>query len=69
MMAGEYELEIVLVDDGSRDGTWNLLDDCFSGVLESRDEMVEGLKQSYPVYQRLGLGSVSYELVDANHLL
>ena len=45
-----------------------IVDDCFSGVLESRDKMVEGLKQSYPVYQRLGLGSVSYELVDANHL-
>lgn len=38
------------------------------GVLESRDKMVEGLKQSDPVYQQLGLGSVGYQLVDENHL-
>ena len=45
-----------------------IADDRFSGVLESRDKMVEGLKQSYPLYQRLGLASVGYELVDENHL-
>lgn len=45
-----------------------IADDRFSGVLESRDAMVQGLKQSYPVYQQLGLGSVGYELVDENHL-
>lgn len=45
-----------------------IADDRFSGVLESRDKMVEGLKQSYPVYQQLGLGSVGYQLVDENHL-
>lgn len=45
-----------------------IADDRFSGVLDSRDKMVEGLKQSYPIYRRLGLGSVSYELVDENLL-
>jgi len=30
-VAAEYELEIVLVDDGSRDGTWDLLHKCFAG--------------------------------------
>jgi len=30
-LAGEYELEIVLVDDGSRDGTWDMLQERFSG--------------------------------------
>lgn len=45
-----------------------IADDRFSGVLESRDLMIAGLKQSYPVYQRLGFGSVAYELVDENQL-
>ncbi|GGD78873.1 hypothetical protein [Microbacterium murale] len=45
-----------------------IADDRFSGVLESRDKMVDGLKQSYPLYQRLGLASVGYELVEENHL-
>lgn len=45
-----------------------IADDRTSGVLESRDLMVAGLKQSYPVYQRLGLGSVGYDLVDEQRL-
>jgi len=45
-----------------------IADDRFSGVLESHDAMVAGLKQSYPLYQKLGLDSVGYELVDENHL-
>lgn len=45
-----------------------IADDRFSGVLESREKMVQGLKQSYPLYQKLGLNSVGYELVDQNHL-
>lgn len=45
-----------------------IADDRFSGVLESSDKMVEGLKQSYLLYQKLGLDSVGYELVDENHL-
>ena len=45
-----------------------IADDRFSGVLESRDKMVQGLQQSYPLYQKLGLDSVGYELVDETHL-
>lgn len=45
-----------------------IADDRFSGVLESRDKMIDGLKQSYPLYQKLGLASVGFELVDENHL-
>lgn len=45
-----------------------LVNDSFSGVLVSRDEMIAGLTQSYPIYKQLGLGSVAYELVDVNHL-
>src|SRR6478752_2691340 len=28
---GEFEVEILLIDDGSRDGTWNLLQERFAG--------------------------------------
>ncbi len=35
-MAGKYQLQIVLVDDGSRDGTWNLLQERFGGQSEVR---------------------------------
>jgi dolichol-phosphate mannosyltransferase len=34
--AAEYELEFVLVDDGSRDGTWDLLQKCFAGDASIR---------------------------------
>lgn len=40
-----------------------IVDDRFSGVLESRDAMVEGLQQSYPLCKQLGLASVGYELL------
>lgn len=39
-----------------------IVDNRFSGVLESRDQMVQGLEQSYPLYQKLGLASVGYEV-------
>ncbi|MBR8743815.1 hypothetical protein [Nocardiopsis sp. MG754419] len=32
-----------------------------AGVLESREAMVRGLEQSYPLYRELGLASVGYE--------
>ena len=40
-----------------------IADDRFSGVLESREAMVQGLKQSYPLYRQLGLASVGYDLL------
>lgn len=45
-----------------------IVDDRLSGVLESRDQMIAGLTQSYPIYKQLGLGSVAYELVDVTHV-
>ena len=45
-----------------------VVDDRFSGALDSREEMATGLKQSYPIYRELGLGSVDYELIDENRL-
>lgn len=45
-----------------------IIDDNFAGVLNSRDEMIAGLEQSYPLYQKLGLDSVGYELLDRRPL-
>jgi hypothetical protein len=45
-----------------------IADDHVSGVLESREAMIVGLKQSYPLYRELGLASVGHELLDANTL-
>lgn len=45
-----------------------IVDDRFSGVIDSRDAMVRGLEQSYPLYQQLGLDSVRYEVMGSNHL-
>ncbi len=39
-----------------------IADDRVSGVLDTREEMVAGLKQSYPLYRELGLASVGHEL-------
>lgn len=52
-----------------------IMDDRFTGVLESRAAMAEGLEQSYPLYRRLGLASVGHEylgrqsLTDSIHLV
>jgi hypothetical protein len=45
-----------------------IADDRFSGVLESRDAMVEGLRGAYPLYTKLGLGSVGHELLEVKPL-
>lgn len=45
-----------------------IADDRVSGVLDTREEMVMGLKQSYPLYRELGLASVGHELLEANDL-
>lgn len=45
-----------------------VLDDTFSGTLASHEEMEQGLRQGYPVYQRLGLDSVGHELHETKHL-
>lgn len=45
-----------------------IADDRVSGVLDTREEMVMGLKQSYPLYRELGLASVGHQLLEANEL-
>ena len=38
-----------------------ILDDRIAGAAASRDEMVTGLEQGYPLYRKLGLASVDHE--------
>ncbi|MGM1018338.1 MAG: hypothetical protein ACQEW8_12455 [Actinomycetota bacterium] len=45
-----------------------IIDEQVSGVLESREHMVEGMEQSYPIYRKLGLSSVGYELLREQQL-
>lgn len=45
-----------------------IVSDEFSGVVDSRESMAVGLKSSYPLYQRLGLASVDYELLEEQRL-
>ncbi|WP_226366945.1 hypothetical protein [Pseudonocardia sp. ICBG162] len=45
-----------------------IIDDNFSGVLESREAMVAGLERSYPLYKKLGLASVRYDLIKQDRL-
>lgn len=45
-----------------------IVNDRSSGVLESRDAMIDGLRHSYPIYQRLGLASVGFELLERRDL-
>lgn len=67
-----YAASLTSFDAETAAGLWAIpgviVDDRFSGVLESRDQMVQGLEQSYPLYQKLGLASVGYEVLDENHL-
>lgn len=65
---GRYAAALTNFDAGVSADLWatpgTIVDDRFSGVLDSRDAMVSGLEQSYPVYKQLGLASVGYEIVD-----
>lgn len=45
-----------------------IVDESFSGVLDSREAMAQGLEQSYPVYRKLGLASVGCDLLGEDHL-
>lgn len=45
-----------------------IVDDRVSAVLETREAMAEGVKQSYPLYLQLGLASVAHELLETKEL-
>ncbi|MDF2509300.1 MAG: hypothetical protein K0Q52_3159 [Microbacterium sp.] len=67
-----YAASLTEFDAESAVSLWStpgmITDDRVSGVLESREEMVTGLKQSYPLYRELGLASVGHQLLEANEL-
>ncbi|WP_370616918.1 hypothetical protein [Mumia sp. Pv 4-285] len=42
-----------------------IVSDTFAASLDSRQEMVEGLRQSYPLYRALGLVGVRFEVEEA----
>lgn len=45
-----------------------IVDDRFSGVIDSHSAVIDGLERSYPLYQQLGLSSVRYELLRKEEL-
>ncbi|GAC57629.1 hypothetical protein GOHSU_22_00890 [Gordonia hirsuta DSM 44140 = NBRC 16056] len=45
-----------------------IVDDRFSGVAATREEMAAGLTASFPMYRKLGLGSVGYEVEEIRWL-
>lgn len=69
---GRYAASLTGFDAEAAADLWStpgmIADDHVSSVLESRDAMIIGLKQSYPLYRELGLASVEHELVDTNPL-
>lgn len=68
----QYAASLTQLDAQAGAQLWStpgmIVDDQFSGVLNSREKMVQGLEQSYPFYQQLGLDSVDFELIDQTHL-
>ncbi|PRB17308.1 hypothetical protein [Microbacterium sp. MYb62] len=67
-----YADSLTAFDAETAAGLWSapgmIVNDRTSGVLDSRDAMVDGLRQSYPIYQRLGLASVGFELLERRDL-
>lgn len=67
-----YADSLTAFDAETAAGLWSapgmIVNDRSSGVLDSRDAMIEGLRQSYPIYQRLGLASVGFELLEQRDL-
>ena len=67
-----YAADLTAFDAKASADLWStpgmLVDDRFTGVLESRDAMVEALEQSYPLYKELGLASVGHELLRQEQL-
>jgi len=67
-----YAATLTSYDAGAAADLWAtpglILDDRFAGVLGSREEIVQGLERSYPMYHALGLASVGFELLGLEQL-
>lgn len=63
----EYGSALATMDAARSAALWGvpgtLVSDAFAASLDSREAMAEGLRQSYPLYRRLGLARVDHELV------
>ena len=53
---------------GLRPSRGMIADEPVCGGPDSREAMAQGLEQSYPVYRKLGLASVGYDLLGEDHL-
>ena len=64
----DYQAGLADFDAGRSAALWGtpgmLLGDEFAGALDTRELMAEGLRQSYPLYRRLGLGGVGHTLLE-----
>ncbi|GAA5088767.1 hypothetical protein [Nocardia iowensis] len=64
----EYQESLSSFDADRAVAQWGapgmIISDGFVGTLSSTSEMAEGLKQSYPLYQSLGLASVGHTLLE-----
>jgi hypothetical protein len=69
---GRYAASLTRFDAEASADLWSMpamiVDDRFSGVLNSREAMVDGLERSYPLYEQRGLSSVGYELLRQEQL-
>jgi hypothetical protein len=67
-----YADSLTAFDAETAAGLWStpgmIVNDRSSGVLDSRDAMVESLRQAYPIYHRLGLASVGFDLLERRDL-
>ncbi|MFE3444478.1 hypothetical protein ACFXNW_15730 [Nocardia sp. NPDC059180] len=64
----EYQAGLSAYDAEGSAALWGMpgtiLSDAFVGSLHSRTEMAQGLSQSYPFYQQLGLARVDHTLLE-----
>ena len=67
-----YADSLTAFDAETAAGLWStpgmIVNERSSGVLDTREAMIDGLRHSYPIYQRLGLASVGFELLERRDL-
>ncbi|ONM50775.1 nuclear transport factor 2 family protein [Nocardia donostiensis] len=68
----EYQAALSALDGERTAALWGtpgtIVSDDFTGSLPSRDQMAQGLSQSHPFYQALGLARVGHTLLDCTEL-